>query len=114
MPTVVQMTLTGDSKTTELEDEVSKLRSSVLSLESTVHSQAREIVHLRTRQAIDAIESQNWNVACEAMLEYYDSCYDRELERSPARSSVNLQGLTSEQAARLLLDQGHVIPGISN
>jgi len=68
----------------------------------------------RTRQAIEAIDSQNWDVACEAMLDYYDSCYDRELERSPARSSVNLQGLTSEQAARLLLDQGHVIPGISN
>ncbi|WP_114993017.1 tRNA 2-selenouridine(34) synthase MnmH [Synechococcus sp. UW179A] len=68
----------------------------------------------RTRQALEAIDSQNWDVACEAMLDYYDSCYDRELERSPARSLVNLQGLDSKQAARLLLDQGHVIPGISN
>ena len=68
----------------------------------------------RTRQALDAIDSKNWAEACQAMLSYYDSCYDRELERSPARASVNLEGLNSRQAARLLLDQGHVIPGISN
>ncbi|WP_067325692.1 tRNA 2-selenouridine(34) synthase MnmH [Synechococcus sp. MIT S9504] len=68
----------------------------------------------RTREAIEAIDSQNWDAACEAMLDYYDSCYDRELERSPTRSSVNLHGLDSKQAAKLLLDKGHIIPGISN
>ena len=68
----------------------------------------------RTRQALEAIDSRNWVVACEAMLDYYDSCYDRELARSPARASVNLEGLNSRQAAGLLLDHGHVIPGISN
>ena len=68
----------------------------------------------RTRQALEAIDSKNWAAACEAMLDYYDSCYDRELARSPARDSVNLEGLDSRQAARLLLELGHVIPGISN
>ena len=68
----------------------------------------------RTRQALEAIDSKNWSEACEAMLDYYDCCYDRELARSPARASVNLEGLNSRQAARLLLDQGHVIPWISN
>ena len=48
------------------------------------------------------------------MLDYYDSCYDRELERSPARATVNLEGLDTLQSARQLLDLGHVNPGISN
>ena len=68
----------------------------------------------RTRQALEAIEAENWEVACQAMLDYYDSCYDRELERSPARATVNLEGLDTLQSARQLLDLGHVNPGISN
>jgi hypothetical protein len=50
MPTVVQMSYAGDCKTTDREDEISKLRSCVHSLESTVHSQAQQIVQLRTRR----------------------------------------------------------------
>tara|TARA_B100000674_G_scaffold473449_1_gene464401 strand:+ start:4177 stop:5232 length:1056 start_codon:yes stop_codon:yes gene_type:complete len=66
----------------------------------------------RTRQALEAIASENWSVACQAMLDYYDSCYDRELERSPVRTTVNLQGFDTQQSARLLLEKGHITPGI--
>ena len=68
----------------------------------------------RTRQALEAIDSENWDLACRAMLDYYDSCYDRELDRSPARATVNLECLDSSQSSRLLLQKGHITPGISN
>ena len=68
----------------------------------------------RTRQALEAIDSENWDLACLAMLDYYDSCYDRELERSPARATVNLEGLDTSQSARLLLEKGHIAPRICN
>ena len=46
------------------------------------------------------------------MLDYYDRCYDKELERSPARDTVNLEGLSTEDSAGLLLSKGCVTPMI--
>ena len=66
----------------------------------------------RTQKALDAIDQQNWAEACQAMLDYYDRCYDKELERSPARDTVNLEGLSTEDSAGLLLSKGCVTPMI--
>lgn len=67
----------------------------------------------RTREALEAIDQQRWADACRAMLAYYDGCYDRELERKPACSTIDLEGLDPGGAAKLLVDQGIVTAMVS-
>lgn len=62
----------------------------------------------RTREALEAIDQQRWGDACKAMLDYYDGCYDRELERNPASSTIDLHGIDPRGAAKLLVDRGVV------
>ena len=69
----------------------------------------------RTRAALAAIDLQDWAGACAQMLDYYDRCYDHELQRSRAEASVaaqaglalvprlDLAGLDDRQAAELLI-----------
>ncbi len=66
----------------------------------------------RTQIALEAIDQKNWAVACQAMLDYYDRCYDKELERSPARDTVTLDGLSTIDSASLLLSKSRVTPMI--
>ncbi len=63
----------------------------------------------RTREALLAIDQQRWGDACTAMLAYYDSCYDRELERKPALKTIDLEGVDPKGAAKLLVEEGIVI-----
>ena len=67
---------------------------------------SRRLGPQRTAQALEAIADQDWATACEAMLDYYDRCYDRELKRSPKRRSLDVSGLNADQAAERLLDLG--------
>ena len=60
---------------------------------------SRRLGPQRTDQALRAIAVEDWATACRATLEYYDRCYDRELERSPERRSLDISGLSAEQAA---------------
>ena len=48
----------------------------------------------RTKEALVAIEKKEWSKACEAMLDYYDRCYEYELEKTKNINSINLSGLT--------------------
>jgi tRNA 2-selenouridine synthase len=73
----------------------------------------------RTRAALAAIDLQDWAGACAQMLDYYDRCYDHELQRSRAETSggasaaaqaglalvprLDLTGLDDRQAAELLI-----------
>ena len=56
--------------------------------------------------ALDAISRSDWSTACRATLDYYDRCYDHELERSPERRKVDLKGLTVDESAEKLLSGG--------
>ena len=67
---------------------------------------SRRLGPQRTAQALKAIADQDWATACEAMLDYYDRCYDRELKRSPKRNSLEVSGLNADQAAERMLDLG--------
>ena len=60
---------------------------------------SRRLGPQRTDQALRAIAEEDWATACRATLDYYDRCYDRELERSPQRQSLDVSGLSAEQAA---------------
>jgi tRNA 2-selenouridine synthase len=73
----------------------------------------------RTKAALAAIDLQDWAGACAQMLDYYDRCYDHELQRSRADASggasaaaqaglalvprLDLTGLDDRQAAELLI-----------
>ena len=46
---------------------------------------ARRLGPQRTAAALEAISQQDWSGACSQMLDYYDRCYDHELERHGAR-----------------------------
>jgi len=70
---------------------------------------SRRLGPQRTKQALDAISRSDWAEACRATLDYYDRCYDRELERTPRRQQVNLDGLDADQAANRLISDGSLI-----
>ena len=67
---------------------------------------SRRLGPQRTKQALDAIQRSDWAEACRATLDYYDRCYDRELERTPQRNRVDLEGLDADQAANRLIEDG--------
>jgi len=48
----------------------------------------------RTNEALTAIEKKEWSKACEAMLDYYDKCYEYELKKTNNVNSINLSGLS--------------------
>ncbi|MGB1415923.1 MAG: tRNA 2-selenouridine(34) synthase MnmH [Synechococcus sp.] len=66
---------------------------------------SRRLGPQRTKQALDAIAAADWDTACSAMLDYYDRCYDHELSRSPQRQSVDLSGLSADEAAGFLIER---------
>ena len=67
---------------------------------------SRRLGPQRTKMALDAISRSDWSTACRATLDYYDRCYDHELERSPERRKVDLKGLTVDESAEKLLSGG--------
>jgi len=70
---------------------------------------SRRLGPQRTAVALKAIEAGDWATACRATLDYYDRCYDHELARSPERRSVDLTGLSVEQAAEHLIAAGLLV-----
>jgi len=74
---------------------------------------AKRLGPQRTAAALEAIAERNWAGACLQMLDYYDRCYDHELQRrstSPdavlSVSSVDLESLSTAAAADQLLASG--------
>ncbi len=67
---------------------------------------SRRLGPQRTKQALDAISIADWSHACEAMLDYYDKCYEHELKKVEHRKTIDLTGLTSEFAAQMLIEKG--------
>ena len=75
---------------------------------------SRRLGPQRTSAALEAIGRHDWHGACEQMLDYYDRCYDHELERHGAEKqdqllgSVDLGESSASEAAELLLRSGRV------
>ncbi len=69
---------------------------------------ARRLGPQRTTAALAAIEARDWAAASRQMLDYYDRCYDHELDRHPLVASVDLGDLAPAAAADQLLAQGLV------
>jgi len=77
---------------------------------------ARRLGPQRTAAALEAIARSDWHEACRQMLDYYDRCYDHELERHGEADrqrllgSVELGELPPEAAARRLIGEGRMQP----
>ena len=69
---------------------------------------SRRLGPQRTTTALKAIAAEDWGTACRATLDYYDRCYDHELERSPQRRSIDISGLSPSAAADHLIQRGYV------
>lgn len=73
---------------------------------------ARRLGPQRTKTALDAIAERDWHGACAQMLDYYDRCYDHELEghgqaeQASQRERMDLAGLTAAEAAERLINSG--------
>ena len=76
---------------------------------------ARRLGPQRTAAALEAIAQRDWRGACSQMLDYYDRCYDHELERHgghehPQRlGTYDLAGLSPAAGAAQLISDGVVL-----
>ena len=59
----------------------------------------------RTTEALISIEKKEWSKACEAMLDYYDKCYEYELKKTSNINSINLSGLSLKSSLNIILDE---------
>ena len=73
--------------------------------EATLRIQ-RRLGPQRTSRALKAIENEQWEQACESMLDYYDRCYEYELAKAPTKETIDISGLDPNSAATKLLSKG--------
>jgi len=59
----------------------------------------------RTKKALDAIKEREWSKACKAMLDYYDRCYEYELEKNKNINSIDLTGLDLKSSLIKILNE---------
>jgi tRNA 2-selenouridine synthase len=78
-----------------------------LALAEATRRIAKRLGPQRTALALEAIEHGDWATACRQMLDYYDRCYDHDLD-GHAVLPVDLEGLSAPEAARQLISRGLV------
>ncbi len=69
-------------------------QNSQIELKDAVNRISKRLGPQRTKEALLAIETKEWSRACEAMLDYYDRCYEYELKKTKNINSINLSGLS--------------------
>nr|AUG32098.1 hypothetical protein PLO_090 [Paulinella longichromatophora] len=65
---------------------------------------SRRLGPQRTKLALEAISKGNLVDTCLQVLDYYDHCYDFELQRSPQRQSLDLEQQTAKESAQELIN----------
>ena len=63
-------------------------------LENAVERIQKRLGPQRTKEALLAIKKKEWSKACEAILDYYDKCYEYELNKRNNIDSIDLSGLS--------------------
>ena len=80
-------------------------QNSQTELKDAVKRISKRLGPLRTKEALNAIDKKDWSKACEAMLDYYDKCYEYELKKTSSINSVNLSGLSLNSALDKILNE---------
>ena len=63
-------------------------------LKEAVNRISKRLGPQRTKEALVAIETKDWSEACKAMLDYYDKCYEYELDKIKNINTIDLSGLS--------------------
>ena len=74
-------------------------------LKDAVNRISKRLGPLRTKEALTAIDKKEWSKVCEAMLDYYDKCYEYELKKTNNINSVDLNGLSLKSSLIKILNE---------
>ena len=80
-------------------------QNSQTELKDAVNRISKRLGPQRTKEALTAIEKKEWSKACEAMLDYYDKCYEYELKKTNNINSINLSGLSLKSSLNKILNE---------
>ncbi len=80
-------------------------QNSQTDLKDAVNRISKRLGPQRTKEALIAIEKKEWGKACEAMLDYYDKCYEYELKKTNNINSINLSGLSIKSSLNKILNE---------
>ena len=80
-------------------------QNSQTELKDAVNKISNRLGPQRTTEALISIEKKEWSKACEAMLDYYDKCYEYELKKAKNINSINLSGLNLESSLNKILNE---------
>lgn len=80
-------------------------QNSQTELKNAVNRISKRLGPQRTKEALTAIEKKEWSKACEAMLDYYDRCYEYELKKTNNINSINLSGLSIKSSLNKILNE---------
>ena len=74
-------------------------------LKDAVNRISKRLGPKRTKEALIAIEEKEWSKACEALLDYYDRCYEYELKKTNNINSIDTSGLSLELSLIKILNE---------
>jgi len=74
-------------------------------LKDAVNRISKRLGPQRTKEALNAIEKKEWSKACKAMLDYYDRCYEYELEKTKNINTIDLSGLSIKSSLNKILNE---------
>ena len=99
----------------EINRDINERVKRLVSIYSTAGSNAlkeatvrinRRLGPQRTKEALEAISKEEWAIACKAMLDYYDKCYEYHLSKAPSKETIDISDLHPSEAAELLIAKG--------
>ena len=94
------------SKNERLENLVNLYsQNSQAELKDAVNRIRKRLGPQRTNDALIAIDKKEWSKACEAMLDYYDGCYEYELTKTKNINSINLSGLSIKSSLNKIFNE---------
>ena len=71
-------------------------------LKNSVTRISKRLGPQRTKKAIEAIESKNWEDVCNAVLDYYDKCYEYELANNVNVNIIDIQDKKEKEIIELI------------
>ena len=74
-------------------------------LKEAVNRISKRLGPQRTKEALVAIETKDWSEACKAMLDYYDKCYEYELDKIRNINTIDLSGLNLKLSLIKILNE---------
>ena len=80
-------------------------QNSQTELKDAVNRISKRLGPQRTKEAIIAIEKKEWSKACKAMLDYYDKCYQFELEKTKNINTIDISGLSLKLSLIKILNE---------